>query len=91
MSQETSPSIGTMVLTFLAGATVGAVAVALTTRKTGVERCADLRNLASDAKRKIGNISNDAVEAWDDAKERSVHAASDLKRGVTDAVKDLQG
>lgn len=47
MSQETSPPIGALALTSLAGAAVGAIVVALTTPKSGKEVREDLKNLGS--------------------------------------------
>ena len=92
MSQEnTSSPAGPMLLMFLAGATVGALLVALTTPKTGPELRGDLKDLAGRAKQKAGDLAEDATGAWDDMKERTVAAAGDLKRGVSDAVKDLRG
>lgn len=47
MSQDTSPPLGTLALTFLAGAAVGAIVVALTTPKSGKEVREDLKGLGS--------------------------------------------
>ena len=47
-----------MLLTFLAGAAVGAVVVALTTRKTGPELRGDLKDLARRAKRKAEALAD---------------------------------
>jgi gas vesicle protein len=102
MSQENNSNVGPMLLTFLAGATLGALVVALTTPKTGPELRGDLKDLASRAKCKAGELAADAYEAYDDLKERTalaatdmkqrtVLAANDLKRGVSDAAKDLRG
>lgn len=92
MSQEnTSSSMGTVLLTFLAGAAVGAVVVALTTPKSGPVLRGDLKALARRAKRKAGALADDASEAWDSLKERTALAASDLQRGVSDAANDLRG
>ena len=102
MSQENTTPVGSMLLTFLAGAAVGAVVMALTTPKTGPELRGDLKDLAGRAKRKAGDLADEAYEALDDMKERTalavgdmkgrtVLAAGDLKRGVSDAVKDLRG
>jgi gas vesicle protein len=91
MNQETtSPSYSTMLLTFLAGATVGAVVVALTTRKTGAELRGDIRELALSAKEKAGLMATEAYGAWDGIKDRTSLAASDIKRGFADAAKDLK-
>lgn len=93
MSQEntSSPSAGPMLLTFLVGAAAGALLVALTTPKTGPELRGDLKDLARRAKRKAGDLREDAGEAWDELKGRTALAAGDLKRGVADAAKDLRG
>ena len=90
MNQEDN-SPGSMLLTFLAGATVGAVVVALTTPKSGPQLRGDLRNLAHHAKDKAGTMATDAGEAWDVLKARTTLAAGDLKRGMTDAASDLRG
>lgn len=92
MNQETSSSpLGSLLLTFLAGAAAGAVVVALTTRKTGPQLRGDLKDLARNAKRKAGSMAEDAAEAYEDLKGRTAMAASDLKRGFTDAANDLRG
>lgn len=91
MNQESPSSTGTMLLTFLAGAAVGAVVVALTTPKTGPELRGDLKDLANRAKRKAGALAGEAGENWEDLKERTALAAADLKRGMRDAAKDLRG
>jgi len=92
MSQESNnSSMGTMLLTFVAGAAVGAVVVALTTPKSGPDLRGDLKNLARRAKCGAGNLADDASDTWDDMKGRTSMAAADLKRGVTDAANDLRG
>jgi gas vesicle protein len=91
MSQETTTSMGPILLTFLAGAAVGAVLVALTTPKTGPELRGDLKDYGRRAKLKAGNLANEACGAWDEMKERTALAAGDVKRGMTDAANDLRG
>ncbi|MDP2874877.1 MAG: YtxH domain-containing protein [Holophaga sp.] len=92
MTQETNSSnLGTIMMTFLAGAAVGAVVVALTTPKTGPELRGDLRDAARRAKRKVGQYADEATENWDDLKERTSLAAGDIQRGFSDAAKDLKG
>jgi gas vesicle protein len=91
MNESKSSSMGTILMTFLAGAAVGAVVVALTTPKTGPELRGDLKDLTLRAKRRAGQLADDASDTWDDLKGRTVLAASDLKRGVTDAANDLRG
>jgi gas vesicle protein len=80
-----------MVLTFIAGAALGAVVMALTTPKSGPELRGDLKDLARRAKKKAGAYADDASEALDDLKDRAVLAVDDLKRGVADAANDLRG
>ena len=91
MSQEDNSSMGTMLLTFLAGAAVGAVVVALTTPKTGPALRGDLRDMAQRAKRKADELAVDASGVWDETKERTRLAAGDIKRGMADVAKDLKG
>ncbi len=91
MSQENTSYTGPMLLTFLAGATIGALLVALTTPKTGPELRGDLKDLARRAKRKAGDLADEASLGWEDMKERTALAASDLRRGMTDAANDLRG
>ena len=91
MNQESNPlGYGSMLLTFLAGAAIGATVVALTTRKTGPERCQDLKDLANRTKLKAGAMANEAAETWDDLKGRTSLAANDVKRGFADAANDLR-
>ena len=92
MTQDNNPiGYGSMLLTFLAGAAIGATVVALTSRKTGPQRCDDLKDLACRAKLKARAMTEDAHAAWDGMKDRTVLAANDLKRGITDAANDLRG
>jgi gas vesicle protein len=91
MYQEQSSPIGPLLLTFLAGAAVGAVVVALTTPKSGPELRGDMKDLARRARRRAGLLADDACGAWDDMKERTSLAAADLKRGMADAADDLRG
>ena len=82
---------GPMVLTFIAGAALGAVVMALTTPKSGPELRGDLKDLARRAKKKAGGYVDDASEALDDLKDRAALAVDDLKRGMSDAANDLRG
>jgi len=91
MNQETtSPSLGAMLLTFLAGAAAGAVVVALTTRKTGPELRGDIKDLACRAKLKAGALAEEASVAFDGMKERTALAAADVKRGMGEAANDVK-
>ncbi len=91
MSEPKTSSYGPTLLTFLAGAAVGAVVVALTTPKTGPELRGNLKDLSRRGKRRAGELMDDASESWEGLKERTGLAAADLKRGVTDAANDLRG
>jgi gas vesicle protein len=91
MSETKSSNLGPTLLTFLAGAAVGAVVVALTTPKTGPELRGDLKDLSLRAKRRAGELAEDASDTWDDLKGRTALAAADLKRGMADAANDLRG
>lgn len=92
MTQEpSSPSLSTLLLTFLAGAAAGAVVVALTTPKTGPELRGDLKDLGRRAKLKAGALAEGASEAYEGMRDRTAMAADDLKRGLTDAANDLRG
>lgn len=90
MSDPKTSSYGPTLLTFLAGAAVGAVVVALTTPKTGPELRGDLKDLSRRARRKAGELAEDAGDSWDALKGRTTMAAADLKRGITDAANDLR-
>jgi len=91
MSQEeNSSSIVPILLTFVAGAVVGAVIAALATPKSGPELRADLKDAAARAKRKAADLAKEASEALGDLKERSRLASADLKRGIADSVTHLK-
>lgn len=85
-----SAPIGTMLLTFLAGAAVGAVVVALTTPKSGPDLRGNLRDLARRAKFKAEDLADDASGTWDDLKDSAALAVEDVKRNVSAAAKDLR-
>lgn len=90
MSQERNYPTGPMLLTFLAGAAVGAVVVALTTPKSGSQLRGDLKDLARLPKRNARDFAAETRDTWDELKQRNAVAIEDLKQGVADAVKDLQ-
>jgi hypothetical protein len=92
MSQENpGTAISTVLLSFVAGAAVGGVIVAFTTRKTGPQLRGDIRDLARRARLKAGAMAEATCGAWDGVKDRTSLAADDLKRGFTDAANDLRG
>lgn len=91
MTNESTTSYAPLFLTFLAGAAVGAVVVALTTPKTGPALRGDLKDLANRAKLRACDLAEDAGVAWDGMKDRTAMAGADLKRGISDAANDLRG
>lgn len=68
MSQDTGTSTTTLMLTFLAGAALGAVAVALTTPKKGSDLRDDIADLGRRVKGKMGDLAERGVGAWEGAK-----------------------
>ena len=91
MSENNSSSpIGNMLLTFLAGAAVGAVVVALTTPKSGPDLRGNLKDLARRAKCKAEDLADDASGTWDDLKDSATVAVEDVKRNVSAAARDLR-
>ena len=78
-------------LTFLAGAVVGGFVVALATPRSGPELRGDLRDFADRARRRAGKLVEEARDGFDEVKQRTAQAASDLKRGIADSVEDLRG
>lgn len=51
-------------IALLAGAAIGAVVTALTTKKTGAERRSDLESLARRLRIRAESLTNEANEAW---------------------------
>ena len=91
MSIEKTPSTSTFLLTFLAGAALGAVVVALTTPKSGPELRDDLSAFRRRTLRKARSLGSDACSTFSDLKQRTAMAANDFKGGVSEAVNDLRG
>ena len=81
---DASP-MGPLVITFLAGATLGALLVALTTPKTGPDLRGELKNLARRVKGKAEGMAGEAGEAWDDVRHRTGQAAEDFMQGAKEA------
>ena len=88
---EQKMSSGTIgLLSFLGGAVIGAVAVALTTPRTGPQVREDLKALGRCAKDKVDEMGSQAVEVWKESKYRTGQSVGDLKRGVHEATEDLK-
>ena len=88
MSHQESPT-APMLLTFLAGAALGAVVMALTTPKTGPQLRRDLRSLANRARRRAGDMADDLGESWDDLKESVGLAVEEQKQVKPAAAKKV--
>ena len=78
MSHQDQP-LAPMLLTFLAGAALGAVVMALTTPKTGPQLRRDMRALGHRVKRRAGDVAEDFGESWNDLKECAGLAAEEQK------------
>jgi len=91
MNQETSTPVSTILLSFVAGAAVGAIVAALTTPKTGPQVREDLTALGRKAKAKADALAEEMEAYLAEAKERTNRAATDFRRGVTAAARDLRG
>lgn len=91
MSQESTSSATVAIMSFIAGAAVGALVVALTTPKSGPEVREDLMALGRRAKGKACELGDQAGAAYQEGLDRAGHAMTDLKRGVHDAANDLRG
>ena len=91
MSQDNESSTGPLLLSFLAGAAIGALVVTFTTPKSGPDLRVSLKHLGRHARGRASDLTENARAAWDETKSRAASAAADLKRGVTDSVDDLRG
>jgi gas vesicle protein len=85
MSDRNSAILNTT-LTFLAGAAVGAVVVALTTSKSGPELRGDLKALGRRIKGKAEGYGEEAGASWDRLKETASEAASEIRTAVNQKV-----
>ena len=90
MSQNNPPDVVPVLLTFLAGAAVGAIVVALTTPKSGPQVREDLMALARRAKSKASELGDQAGEVWTETKDRTDQSMADLKRGAHEAADDFK-
>ncbi len=90
MSREELSSRNVALLSFIAGAAVGALVVALTTPKTGSEVRGGLKALGRRAKYKLGEMGEQAGDAWADSKDQASATMADLQRGIKEVAHDLQ-
>lgn len=87
MSDDRSSAILNSALTFIAGAAVGAIVVALTTKKRGSELRHDLKELGRRFKSQAQDLGNNAEGAWTKLKGETAQAGQDLKHQVQDLSK----
>ena len=88
--ERPSPPLVPMLWTFLAGAAVGAIVVALTTPKSGPELRGDLKDLARRAKRKVGNLADEALGSLDELKLRAGLAPGESLRGRAESLDETR-
>ncbi len=92
MSQDPhTPCSSSTLLTFLAGAAIGGIVVALATPRSGPELRGDLKDLAGRARSKAANLASSAQDRFDEMTARAARAANDIKSGFADSVQDLRG
>ena len=68
-NHKNSHNVSCTLIALLAGAAAGAILAALTTKKTGVERRDDLKNLSHRLKLKAQSLTREANQAWDAVKD----------------------
>lgn len=90
MNQENMSTLNVALLSFLGGAVLGAVVVALTTPKSGPQVREDLMGLGRRAKAKAGEMGSQAGEAWTETRDRTDQGMADLKRGAHEAADDFK-
>jgi gas vesicle protein len=77
-------------LWFAGGALLGALAVALTTPRTGPQVRHKIRAFGRRARRKAGVLGDQAEAVWTETVERTGLSAADLKRGLHEAAEDFK-
>jgi gas vesicle protein len=90
-NQEGLSTRNAVLLSFVAGAALGALVVALTTPKSGPEVREDLKALGRRAKCKVDELGEKVGSVWAESKDRTGQAMADLKRGIHEAAEDLKG
>lgn len=87
MSDDRSSAILNSALTFIAGAAVGAIVVALTTKKRGSELRHDIKELGRRFKSQAEDLGSSAEGAWTKLKGQTAQAGQDLKHQIEDLPK----
>jgi gas vesicle protein len=91
MSENNAPPVVPVLLTFLAGAALGAIVVALTTPKSGPRLRKELKDLACCGGGKAEDEAEHLPEARKPVKKPASPANGDLKHGRKVSVDDLPG
>jgi gas vesicle protein len=91
MSENNPPTVVPVVLTFLAGAAIGAIVVALTTPKSGPRLRKELKDLARCGEGRAEDVAQHLPEPRKHVKKPAGSAPGDLKRGRKVSVSDLPG
>jgi gas vesicle protein len=91
MSEHNAPSVVPVLLTFLAGAAIGAIVVALTTPKSGPRLRKELRDLVTHGEDKDQEGAEHLPGAKRSVKKAAGLAPGDLKRERKVSVDDLPG
>jgi gas vesicle protein len=90
MNQEKTSFTNLAILSFVGGALLGALAVALTTPKTGPEVREALRGMGRRAKDRAGELGDQAEAVWDETRFRTEASVADLKRAMHEATDDFK-
>lgn len=91
MSENNAPTVVPVLLTFLAGAAIGAIVVALTTPKSGPRLRKELKDLARCREGNAEDVAKHLPEARKRVKKQAGQAPGDLKHGRNVSVDDLPG
>jgi gas vesicle protein len=82
MREYNGGSIGQALVLFAAGAAIGGLLVALNTPKSGPELREDIKGLARRARKKAGDLAEDAEGAWDRMRGKTQEAGEAVKQEV---------
>lgn len=87
LKEENEVSMSGILLSFLAGAVVGAVVAALVTPKSGPENRRDLLELGRRAKDKAKAVTDQVGEVLAKTKAEASQTMADLKQGILEAAR----
>jgi gas vesicle protein len=90
MNEEKTSTGSLVALSFIGGALLGALAVALTTPKSGPEVRDAIKGLGRRAKDGVGLLGDQAGAVWDETMVRTERSVTDLQRAVNEAAEDFR-